>query len=151
VKYFLLKGDYLEAHHSVKEGDKVTEKGLFAVIVDENNREAARHYISRGSVVKIDDEATVQRGDLLSAPETSAQVVVAEWDPYSEPIIAEQSGTLKFEDIIPGVTAIEQFDEVTGDTRLELNEHIPAAYKPAIILLPRVSELLKQDVQKTLL
>jgi hypothetical protein len=152
VKYFLLRGDYLEAHHSVKEGDKVTEKGLFAVIVDENNREAARHYISRGSVVKIADEATVQRGDLLSAPETSAQVVVAEWDPYSEPIIAEQSGKLKFEDIIPGVTAIEQFDEVTGDTRLELNEHIPAAYKPAIILATEGGDLIRYQLDpKTIL
>ena len=62
------------------------------VVVDENNREAARHYISRGSVVKVDNDAMVQRGDLLSAPETSSHVVIAEWDPYSEPIIAEQKG-----------------------------------------------------------
>ncbi len=66
---------------------------------------------------------------------------MAEWDPYSEPIIAEQKGRLKFEDIIPGVTAVEQFDEVTGDTRLELNEYIPAAYKPAIILATEVESL----------
>ncbi len=134
VKFFLLKGDYLEEHTSIKEGTKVQEKGLFAVIIDENNREAARHYISRGSVVKVDNDAMMQRGDLISAPETASHVVIAEWDPYSEPIIAEQQGTLKFEDIIPGVTVIEQFDEVTGDTRLELNEYIPPAYKPAIIL-----------------
>ncbi len=49
--------------NALKEGDKVNEKGLFAVVVDENNREAARHYISRGSVVKVDDDAYVQRGD----------------------------------------------------------------------------------------
>ncbi len=146
VKFFLLKGDYLEAHHSVKEGDKVTEKGIFAVVVDDNNREAARHYISRGSIVKVNDEATVQRGDLLSSPETLAQIVVAEWDPYSEPIIAEQQGTIKFEDIIPGVTAIEQFDEITGDTRLELNEYIPAAYKPAIILATENGELIRYQL-----
>jgi len=152
VKYFLLKGDYLESNNDVKEGHKVTQKGLFAVIVDEHNREAARHYISRGSVVKVSGEATVQRGDLLSAPETSAQVVVAEWDPYSEPIIAEQGGTLKFEDIIPGVTAVEQFDEVTGDTRLELNEHIPAAYKPAIVLATESGELIRYQLDaKTIL
>jgi hypothetical protein len=143
VKFFLLKGDYLEALNSVKSGDKVEEKGLFAVIVDENNREAARHYISRGSVVQINNDATVERGETLSAPETSTQVVIAEWDPYSEPIIAEQKGTLKFEDIIPGVTVVEQFDEVTGDTRLELNEYIPAAYKPAIILATDSGDLIR--------
>jgi hypothetical protein len=146
VKFFLLRGDYLEAHHSIKEGDKVTEKGLFAVVVDENNREAARHYISRGSVLKVADEATVQKGDTLSSPESSAQIVVAEWDPYSEPIIAEKAGTLKFEDIIPGVTVIEQFDEITGDTRLELNEYIPTAYKPAIILATESGEIIRYQL-----
>ncbi|MCW8821409.1 MAG: DNA-directed RNA polymerase subunit beta', partial [Sulfurovum sp.] len=152
VKFFLLKGDYLEAHTAIKEGTKVEEKGLFAVVVDENNREAARHYISRGSVVKVANDDTVQRGDLLSAPETSAHVVIAEWDPYSEPIIAEQKGTLKFEDIIPGVTVVEQFDEVTGDTRLELNEYIPAAYKPAIVLATESGELIRYQLDaKTIL
>jgi hypothetical protein len=152
VKYFLLKGDYLEAHTGITEGTKVVEKGLFAVVVDENNREAARHYISRGSVVKIDNDAMVQRGDLLSSPETSSHVVIAEWDPYSEPIIAEQKGTLKFEDIIPGVTVVEQFDEVTGDTRLELNEYIPAAYKPAIVLATESGELIRYQLDaKTIL
>ncbi len=146
VKFFLLKGDYLEAHTGITEGTKVVEKGLFAVVVDENNREAARHYISRGSVVKVDNDAMVQRGDLLSAPETSAHVVIAEWDPYSEPIIAEQKGKLKFEDIIPGVTVVEQFDEVTGDTRLELNEYIPAAYKPAIVLATEGGELIRYQL-----
>ena len=146
VKFFLLKGDYLEEHTSIKEGTKVQEKGLFAVIIDENNREAARHYISRGSVVKVDNDAIMQRGDLISAPETASHVVIAEWDPYSEPIIAEQQGTLKFEDIIPGVTVIEQFDEVTGDTRLELNEYIPPAYKPAIILATAGGEVIRYQL-----
>jgi DNA-directed RNA polymerase beta' subunit len=146
VKYFLLKGDYLEAHESIKKGTKVEEKGLFAVIVDENNREAARHYISRGSVIIIDNDEKVERGETLSAPETASQVVISEWDPYSEPIIAEQKGTLKFEDIIPGVTAVEQFDEITGDTRLELNEHIPSAYKPAIVLATESGELISYQL-----
>jgi len=136
----------------VKSGDKVEEKGLFAVIVDENNREAARHYISRGSVVQLDNDAVVERGATISAPESSTQVVIAEWDPYSEPIIAEQKGTLKFEDIIPGITVVEQFDEVTGDTRLELNEYIPTAYKPAIILATESGEIIRYQLDpKTIL
>ncbi len=146
VKFFLLKGDYLEPTDKFNAGVNVDEKGLFAVIVDENNREAARHYISRGSVVKVDSDASVGRGDTLSAPEVATQVVIAEWDPYSEPIIAEQQGTVKFEDIIPGVTVVEQFDEVTGDTRLELNEYIPAAYKPAIILATEGGEIIRYQL-----
>jgi DNA-directed RNA polymerase subunit beta' len=142
VKFFLLKGDYLEAHTSVKTGDEVKEKGLFAVVVDENQREAARHYISRGSVLKVGNDDIVAKGDLLSAPEKMVQTVVAEWDPYAEPIIAEQSGTVSFEDIIPGITVTEQFDEITGDTRLELHEHILSSYKPAIVLATENGELI---------
>ncbi|CAA6812227.1 MAG: DNA-directed RNA polymerase beta' subunit (EC [uncultured Sulfurovum sp.] len=146
VKFFLLKGDYLAPTEKFNAGTKVDEKGLFAVVVDDNNREAARHYISRGSVVNVDSNAKVAKGDTLSAPETSSQVVIAEWDPYSEPIIAEQKGTVKFEDIIPGVTAVEQFDEITGDTRLELNEYIPSAYKPAILLATDNGEIIRYQL-----
>ncbi|DAB39808.1 MAG TPA: DNA-directed RNA polymerase subunit beta' [Sulfurovum sp. UBA12169] len=152
VKFFLLKGDHLEEYSELKKDTKVVKKGLFAVIVDGNNREAARHYISRGSVVQVDNNTVVGKGDILSAPEVSTQVVVAEWDPYSEPIIAEQSGTLKFEDIIPGVTVVEQFDEVTGDIRLELNDYIPTAYKPAIILATNSGEIIRYQLDpKTIL
>ncbi|HHH37508.1 MAG TPA: DNA-directed RNA polymerase subunit beta', partial [Epsilonproteobacteria bacterium] len=152
VKYFILKGDYLEAIDTISEGASVEEKGLFAVVADESNREAARHYISRGSVIKVGNNGMVEKGDMISAPASETQVVIAEWDPYSEPIIAEQAGTLKFEDIISGITVAEQFDEVTGDTRLELNEYIPAAYKPAIILATESGEILRYQLDpKTIL
>jgi hypothetical protein len=152
VKYFILKGDYLEAIDTISEGAPVEEKGLFAVIADESNREAARHYISRGSVIKIGNDGMVEKGDVISAPVSETQVMIAEWDPYSEPIIAEQPGTLKFEDIIPGITVAEQFDEVTGDTRLELNEYIPAAYKPSIILATESGDIIRYQLDpKTIL
>jgi len=134
LKYFILKGDYLEPIQTIKDSAPVEEKGLFAIILNENNREVARHYVSRGSVIKIANDVILERGDVIAAPASELQVMIAEWDPYSVPIIAEQSGTLKFEDIIPDITVAEQFNEVTGDTKLELNEYIPAAYKPSIIL-----------------
>ncbi len=61
VKYFLLKGDYLERIYTIREGEEVEEKGLFAVVVDENNREAARHYIARGSIVKVQDNTHISK------------------------------------------------------------------------------------------
>ena len=152
VKYFILKGDYLEAIDTIENGATVEEKGLFAVIADDNNREAARHYISRGSIIKVPNDGMVEKGEMISAPASETQVVIAEWDPYSEPIIAEQAGTLKFEDIIPGVTVTEQFDEVTGDTRLELNEYIPATYKPTIILATESGDIIRYQLDpKTIL
>ncbi len=147
VKFFILKGDYLEAIDTIRPGEPVEEKGLFAVIVDEQNREAARHYISRGSVVQVANDAQLERGDVISTPAQQAQVVIAEWDPYSEPIIAEDAGTVTFEDVIPGVTASEQFDELTGESRLELNEYIASSYKPAIILATKSGEILRYQLE----
>lgn len=152
VKYFLLKGDYLEAIENISQGHVVHEKGLFAVIVDENDREASRHYISRGSIVKVATNEYIERGGLLSSPEKSIQTIIAEWDPYSEPVIAEQSGTVKFEDVISGITVSEQFDELTGASRLEINEYIPATYKPAISLATDSGEIIRYQLDsKTIL
>ncbi|HHB95272.1 MAG TPA: DNA-directed RNA polymerase subunit beta', partial [Campylobacterales bacterium] len=147
VKYFLLKGDYIERIETIKKDKFVEEKGLFAVIVDDNNREAARHYIARGSLVKVEDNTLLDRGDLIAAPKSDDQVVIAEWDPYSEPIIAESNGVVKFQDIIAGVTAVEQFDELTGESRLTLNEYIPTSYKPAIILATEDNEVITYSLE----
>ena len=50
---------------------------------------------------------------------------------------------MTFEDIIPGITASEQFDEITGQTRLEINEYTPPGYKPAIVLATDSGEIIR--------
>ena len=147
VHYFLLEGDYLESNVDIKSGEEVTLKGLFAVIVDENNREAARHYISRGSIIEAGSGDTINRGEIIAKPKEETHIVIAEWDPYSDPIIATTSGTIHFEDVIPGVTAYEQFDEITGETRLTLNDYIATNYKPAIILATEDGEIIKYPLE----
>lgn len=141
VKYYMLKGDYLEKADEIKKGDKVTTKGLFAVIADDKDREAIRHYIVRGSVIDVNDGSKVVATDLISHPEKEEQTVIAEWDPYTIPVIAEIGGKVAFEDLIPGVTVSEQFDELTGQTRLMVNEYLPPEYKPAIVLAGKDKEL----------
>ena len=37
-----------------------------------------------------------------------------EWDPFSIPVLSEVAGQIKFENLIPGSTYIEQMDSVTG-------------------------------------
>jgi hypothetical protein len=134
VKYYLLKGDYLEATNNIKVGEPVVEKGLFVSIVDRDKREAAKHYISRGSIIRKAPGDKVNKGEVISSPEKVEQVEIAQWDPHTEPIIAEYDGVVQLEDVIPGVTANEQYDEITGVSKLELNEYIPSNYKPKIIL-----------------
>ncbi|MCX6075723.1 MAG: DNA-directed RNA polymerase subunit beta' [Campylobacterales bacterium] len=146
VKYFLLKGDYLERFEGVKAGYEVVEKGLFATVVDVNLREAIRHYIARGSVIVTEDDESVDINTLLAKPASDESVVIAEWDPYSNPVISEANGTIKYEDIIVGITATEQMDELTGKTRLMISDHIPADYKPTIVLASEDGELLRYPI-----
>ncbi|MEA3290202.1 MAG: DNA-directed RNA polymerase subunit beta' [Campylobacterota bacterium] len=134
VKYFQLSGDYLNRVHDIKVGDVITHKGLFAIIVDKDDREASRHYISRESIIEVGDDTKVQSDTIIAKPKDIEHVVVAEWDPYSNPTIAQASGKIMFEDIIPGVTVNEAYDELTGTSKLVVNEYIPANYKPALVI-----------------
>jgi DNA-directed RNA polymerase subunit beta' len=71
-------------------------------VIDANNRERERYSVVYGAKLLIADGAPVERGTL-----------VAEWDPYSTPIISEVGGRLEYEDLEEGVTMQEQVDAVT--------------------------------------
>jgi DNA-directed RNA polymerase subunit beta' len=72
-------------------------------IVDENGRERERYSVIYGAYLKIEDGQQVERNTLL-----------AEWDPFTTPILTEISGQVKFGDIVDGVTMTEKRDVVTG-------------------------------------
>ena len=72
-------------------------------VIDEHGREKERYKIPYGATITAEHNDKVTPGQ-----------VVANWDPHTHPVVAEVSGTLKFEDFIDGVTVAEQMDEVTG-------------------------------------
>ncbi|MEJ5349930.1 MAG: DNA-directed RNA polymerase subunit beta' [Desulfosoma sp.] len=87
-----------------REGDLVAmnRNGEIA-IVSESGRERERYIIVYGAKLKVRDGQWVE-------PET----LLAEWDPYFTPILTDVQGTVKFGDIIEGVTMQERLDPVTG-------------------------------------
>ncbi|KQT32141.1 DNA-directed RNA polymerase subunit beta' [Sphingomonas sp. Leaf412] len=72
-------------------------------IVDMDGRELAVHKIPYGAYVMFDDGHIVSKGDRM-----------AEWDPFTMPVITETAGTVKFQDLIENKTLTEQVDEATG-------------------------------------
>ena len=146
LKYFILKGDYLERLRDIKKGHVVSEKGMYVVISDDNGREAIRHYIPRESVITYDDNSVVKSEDLIAKPKKDDRLIIAEWDPYSVPVAAECEGKISFEDIEPGYTATEQYDETTGQSRLVINEYLPQGVKPAIVVTPSKGEPIKYNL-----
>jgi DNA-directed RNA polymerase subunit beta' len=147
VKYYKLIGDYLDRIKDIKEGDTVDEKGLFAVIADSDGREAIRHYIPRGSIITVSDDKSVESDTVIAKPAKEEQLVIAEWDPYSTPIIAEEDGVVTFEDIEPGVTATEQLDEMSGQIRLMINEYLPVGMKPTLVLATKSGSIKRYPLE----
>jgi DNA-directed RNA polymerase subunit beta' len=94
------------------------------LIVDENGRERERFKLVYGALLHFNDGDKVQKG-----------AVVAEWDPYSNPIIAEVSGRIAFQDIEEGVTMTEQVDSVTGFATKVISESKSADQKPTVLLM----------------
>ncbi len=81
----------------------VMGRNLEVVLNDEAGREKARHRLPYGARLLADEGARVQRGDRL-----------AEWDPYTIPIITEKDGIAHYVDLIEGLSMREVVDEATG-------------------------------------
>ncbi|QKF64279.1 DNA-directed RNA polymerase subunit beta' [Campylobacter corcagiensis] len=147
LKFFILKGDALQRVKTIKKGDEVVERGLFVVVADELGREATRYYIPRKSIIEFNDNAKIKAGDVIARPAKDENTVIAEWDPYATPVIAESAGIVSFEDIEPGYTVAEQYDDLTGTSRLVVNEYLPQGVKPTIIVATNSGELLKYQME----
>ncbi|MGB1539798.1 MAG: DNA-directed RNA polymerase subunit beta', partial [Rickettsiales bacterium] len=70
---------------------------------EEKGREKARHKLPYGARLLVDQNAKVKKGTKL-----------AEWDPYTIPIITERSGVARYRDLVEGVSLREVMDEATG-------------------------------------
>jgi DNA-directed RNA polymerase subunit beta' len=93
-------------------------------VLDSNNREREKYPIVYGANLLVKDDESVEKGKLM-----------AEWDPYSTPIITEASGTVKFEDIEEGLTMQEQFDSVTGLSHKVIVESKASDKRPKVLIL----------------
>ncbi len=129
----------IEGGNTVKEssGNRVVmSRNCEVVIVDENNRERSRNSIPYGSRILIDNKSKVKRGDKI-----------AEWDPYTRPILSEKSGNVKFIDLIDRVSLNVELDENTGiskevvqDWRGESNS---SNLRPRISIMGKNGKILK--------
>jgi DNA-directed RNA polymerase subunit beta' len=90
-------------------------------VLDESGRERRRYSVIYGAKLRVKDGQKVKEGEIL-----------AEWDPYSIPVLTEVSGRVKFGDIIEGVTMQEQVDEFTGLSRKVITESKDPELRPRI-------------------
>jgi DNA-directed RNA polymerase subunit beta' len=100
---------------------------MSVVITDQSGKELASHKVPYGARLHVDDGDEVRRGTRL-----------AQWDPFTRPILTEVSGKVDFEDLIEGASVREQTDEVKGTTNRVIIDWRAsprsADLKPAIVI-----------------
>ncbi|MCD6281972.1 MAG: DNA-directed RNA polymerase subunit beta' [Deltaproteobacteria bacterium] len=102
------------------------------VLEDENGRERESYRIVYGAKIKVEDGAEVEPGTLL-----------AEWDPYTIPILTEVKGTVKFADVMEEITVQEHIDEVTGLSRSVVIEPKNPDLRPRILITDESGKVVK--------
>ncbi|MEM1376373.1 MAG: DNA-directed RNA polymerase subunit beta' [Pseudomonadota bacterium] len=119
------------------EGNQIAMgRNMSILILDEKGEERASHKVTYGSKLMVDDGDTIKRGQRL-----------AEWDPYTRPIMTEVEGKVLFEDVVDGVSVQESADENTGITKREVidwrSNPRGADLKPAITIEGKDGEIAK--------
>ncbi len=92
-------------------------------VLDEDGRQRIAYTIPYGAELSVEEGDTVEKGD-----------VIASWDPYNSVIIAETTGTVRFQDIIEGTTYREESDEQTGFREKVITETRERSLTPALVV-----------------
>jgi DNA-directed RNA polymerase subunit beta' len=109
------------------EGDKVQvvigRTGEIRNMDVKNDRLLNVTNIPYGATLQVKDGQQVKKGD-----------VICTWDPFNNVIMAEIDGTLKFENVIEGITFREEADEQTGHREKVVIETRDKTKIPSIIV-----------------
>ncbi len=97
------------------------------VIVDDKDREKSRHHVPYGTKLLVKEGDKVKKGQKI-----------AEWDPFTVPVITEKAGKVELVDLINNVSVKEVTDETTGivsKTVIDWRSNSSSAgLKPSIVL-----------------
>ena len=128
VKFYNMK-------HIEKAGDLhrlvVIARNAEIAVQDKKGYDREKYPLNYGAIVRVKDGEKIKAGDIL-----------AEWDPFSVPILTDVAGSAKFGDILEGSSMVEKVDEVTGLSRKVIVESKEADTRPRISV--------KDDAGKTL-
>ena len=92
-------------------------------VVDDTGLVREQYQIPYGAQVRVKNGEKLEKGQ-----------TIAEWEPFFIPILSEVAGTVKFGDLIDGVTIQEELDEATGMSRKVVIESKDPDARPRIIL-----------------
>jgi DNA-directed RNA polymerase subunit beta' len=110
-------------------------RNMAIVVADPDGTERAVHRVQYGSRLHVDEGDKVKRGQRI-----------AEWDPYTRPMMTEVEGTIGFEDLVEGQSISETLDESTGIAKrvvIDWRTSRGADLRPAIVIKGKDGKILK--------
>jgi DNA-directed RNA polymerase subunit beta' len=109
----------------------VTSREGQIVLMTKEGQVRSRLSVPYGATLAVEQAQEIVSGDLLFS-----------WDPYSEPLVADSAGVIKFIDIVDEQTMREELDESTGRRQMTIIEDREKKLHPMIQI---VSTGKKQD------
>ena len=118
-----------------KEGGQliVMNRNGSLVVKDEKGRDRERYPVVYGARLKVRDGQKVEVGQ-----------TIVEWDPYTFSILTEELGTVRFKDIIEGLTVHEEVDEVTGLSRFIIVDSPDEKKQPTIEIKDKAGKVIRK-------
>ena len=92
--------------HSVTNSDGlqvVMNRNAEITVLDDQGIDRERFPVPYGAILRFQDGAAVDPGG-----------VIADWDAFSIPIVAEVGGKVKYDDVVEGESMQERVDQITG-------------------------------------
>ncbi|OVE80707.1 DNA-directed RNA polymerase subunit beta' [bacterium K02(2017)] len=102
------------------------------IVVDSTGREKERYPVIYGATLFTKD------GD-----DVKPKQILADWDPYTVPILTEVDGKIRFSDVVEGESMQEVIDEVTGRSRRVIVVSKNKDHRPLIEVLDENDEPIK--------
>ena len=86
-------------------GDLISMSRNLIITIHHDGKDRETYKVGYGSRLRVEEGTQVKKGQRL-----------AEWDPYTTPIITEVGGKVRYEDLVDGQSVREETDEATGIT-----------------------------------
>jgi DNA-directed RNA polymerase subunit beta' len=95
-------------------------------IQDKSGKELANYKVPYGTRILVKEDSSVSHG-----------TKICEWDPFTNPVISEKTGTANYVDLQSGISLTDETDEKTGLTNMKVKDW--KANPKGVDLKPRIT------------
>ncbi len=89
----------------------VMNRHLEVIILDSRGKERSKSKIPYGAFLYVSEGQQIKKGDKI-----------ADWDPFTVPVVSEKSGVVHYVDLIDGVSLKQNVDDATGITNYVVSD-----------------------------